>query len=162
MPIVSAKKEDDVSSTPRERAAGGTTVRCSFCRTLNRVDVSRAESRPACGDCGRPILLDRPIQVSEEDFDRTVRGADVPVLVDFYADWCGPCKMVAPLVDEIAGEKTGRILVAKVDTDEAPELSSRLGIRGVPTLILFENGEEVERSAGYEPEKVRRMADEAA
>lgn len=151
-----------MSSTPRERTEGGVTVRCSFCRTLNRVDVSRAASRPACGDCGRPILLDRPIQVSEEDFDRTVRGADVPVLVDFYADWCGPCKMVAPLVDEIAGEKTGRMLVAKVDTDEAPELSSRLGIRGVPTLILFDNGEEVERSSGYEPDKVRRMVDEAA
>lgn len=151
-----------MSSTPGERTAGGATVRCSFCRTLNHVDVAGAESRPTCGDCGRPILLDRPIEVSEEDFDRTVRGADVPVLVDFYADWCGPCKIVAPLVDEIAGEKAGRMLVAKVDTDEAPELSSRLGIRGVPTLILFEDGEEVERSTGYEPDKVRRMADEAA
>jgi thioredoxin len=108
------------------------------------------------------MLLDRPVSVSEEDFERTVREAEVPVLVDFYADWCGPCKMVAPLVDEIAGEKTGRMLVVKVDTDEAPGLSESLGIRGVPTLILFEHGEEVERSTGYEPDKIRRMVDEAA
>lgn len=148
--------------TTRQERTVGTTVRCSFCRQLNRVDVSKAASRPRCGKCERPILLDRPLEVSEEDFDRTVREADVPVLVDFYADWCGPCKIVAPLVDEIAGEKTGRMLVAKVDTDEAPELSESLGIRGVPTLILFANGEEVERSTGYEPEKVRRMVDEAA
>ncbi len=151
-----------MSTSETERRGGAVTVRCSFCLTLNRVDVARAGERPRCGECERPILLDRPVKVSEEDFQRTVREAEVPVLVDFFAEWCGPCKMVAPLVDEIAGEKQGRMLVAKVDTDEAPTLAEKLGIRGVPTLILFEDGEEVERSAGYEPEKVRRMADRAA
>jgi len=141
---------------------GRVTLRCSFCLTLNRVDVGRAGERPRCGECERPILLDRPVKVAEEDFQKTVRGAEVPVLVDFYADWCGPCKMVAPLVDEIAGEKQGRMLVAKVDTDRAQELAGELGIRGVPTLILFQGGEEVERSTGYEPEKVRRMVDRVA
>ena len=83
-------------------AARQVTVRCSFCLTLNPVDLGRAADRPKCGDCGRPILLDRPTKVSDEDFERTVLGAEAPVLVDFYADWCGPCKMVAPLLDEIA------------------------------------------------------------
>jgi len=138
------------------------TIRCSFCLTLNRLDLSRVDQRPRCADCERPILLDRPVKVSEEDFDRTVRGAEVPVLVDFYADWCGPCKMVAPLVDEIAKEKRGRLLVAKVDSDQAPALREELGIRGVPTLMLFQDGEEVARSVGYEPDKVRGMADRAA
>jgi thioredoxin 2 len=157
-------KELEVSTSETKEKGGAVTVRCSFCLTLNRIDVGRVveAERPRCGECERPILLDRPVKVSEEDFERTVKGAEVPVLVDFYADWCGPCKMVAPLVDEIAGEKKGRMLVAKVDTDEAPALSEELGIQGVPTLILFEDGEEVERSAGYEPEKVKRMADRAA
>ena len=138
------------------------TIRCPFCLTLNRIDVRRAGEKPKCGECGRPILLDRPIKVSDEDFDRTVRGAEVPVLVDFYADWCGPCKMLAPMLDDIAGENAGRILVAKVDTDAAPKISSELGIRSVPTVILFQNGSEVERSLGIEPERLKRMVDEAA
>lgn len=158
----SGPDRDRPPTTGEPEEGSAVTVRCSFCLTLNRVTVSREKDRPRCGECGRPILLDRPVKVSEEDFQRTVREAGVPVLVDFYADWCGPCKMVAPLVDEIAGEKRGRMLVAKVDTDQAQALSEELGIRGVPTLILFEDGEEVARSTGYEPEKVRRMADRAA
>lgn len=134
------------------------TVRCPFCLTLNRVDVARAGEGPRCGECERPLLLDRPIKVSEEDFQKTVLEAEVPVLVDFYADWCGPCKMVAPILDEIAGEHQGRLLVVKVDTDHAQETASRYGIRGVPTLILFRGGEESERSVGLEPERLREMA----
>jgi len=124
---------------------------------LNTVDVSRAAEKPTCGDCGKPILLDRPVKVTAEDFDRTVLGASVPVLVDFYADWCGPCKIVAPLVDEIAGAHTGALLVAKVDSDRAQDIVQRLEIRGVPTIILFEGGEEMARSGGFEPEKLKEM-----
>ena len=129
---------------------------------MNQVDLTRALHRPKCGDCGRPMLLDRPIKVSEEDFDRTVLGAGAPVLVDFYADWCAPCKMVAPLVDELAQTHTGRLLVAKVDTDQAQSVAQRFGIRGIPTLILFRDGVEAGRSVGFEPEKVRALAQEAA
>lgn len=132
-------------------------LRCPFCLTLNTVDVSRAAEKPTCGDCGKPILLDRPVKVTAEDFDRTVLGASVPVLVDFYADWCGPCKIVAPLVDEIAGAHTGALLVAKVDSDRAQDIVQRLEIRGVPTIILFEGGEEMARSVGFEPEKLKEM-----
>jgi len=85
------------------------TLRCNFCGTLNKVDLTRASDRPRCGDCDKPMLLDRPIKVQQDDFDRTVLESSAPVLVDFYADWCGPCKMVAPLMDELAHEQIGKI-----------------------------------------------------
>lgn len=137
------------------------TLRCAFCTKLNQIDLSRAADRPACGDCGKPMLLDRPVKVAQEDFQRTVLESDVPVLVDFYADWCGPCKMVAPLVDEIASEHIGKMLVAKVDTDRAPDVAMKYEIRSIPTIIVFRGGSEVERSLGFEPDRVRALAAQA-
>ena len=137
------------------------TVRCGFCLTLNRVDLARAADRPTCGECQRPMLLDRPVKVTEEDFERTVLDAPVPVLVDFYADWCGPCKMVAPIVDEIAKAHEGSLLVAKVDSDRAPGLSQQLGIRGIPTLITFSEGKESGRVVGLDLDGIRSMVREA-
>ena len=142
---------------PPSEAKAVVTVRCPFCTTLNKVNLARAADRPNCGECKRPMLLDRPIRVDEQDFQRTVLEATAPVLVDFYADWCAPCKMVAPLVDELAREHTGRVLFTKVDTDRAQQLSLTHHIRGIPTIILFNQGEEVGRSVGFEPEKVRSL-----
>lgn len=133
------------------------TLRCGFCSTLNRVLLARAEDRPACGKCKKPMLLDRPVKVHEDDFAETVLGSGAPVLVDFYADWCAPCKLVAPLIDELAREHQGRVLVAKVDTDRAQEVALEYGIRSIPTLVLFRGGQEVERSIGFEPERVREL-----
>ena len=137
------------------------TLRCPFCLTLNDVDLGKTGDRPKCGDCAKPLLLDRPVRVGGEDFERTVLGSEAPVLVDFYADWCAPCKYVAPLMDELAQTHEGRLLVVKVDTDQAPDLSQKWGIRSIPTVILFKEGEEVARSVGFEPEKLRSMAEEA-
>ncbi len=137
------------------------TVRCPFCRTLNDVDLGKSGDRPKCGDCAKPLLLDRPLKVEQDDFERTVLGSEAPVLVDFYADWCAPCKYVAPLMDELAQTHQGTLLVVKIDTDHAPDLSQKWGIRSIPTLILFKGGEEVGRSVGFEPEKVKAMAEEA-
>ncbi len=137
------------------------TLRCPFCLTLNTVDLGKSGDRPKCGNCAKPLLLDRPVKVSGEDFDRTVLGSEAPVLVDFYADWCAPCKYVAPLMDELAQTHEGTLLVAKIDTDQAPDLSQKWGIRSIPTVILFKDGEEVGRSVGFEPEKVTAMAEEA-
>jgi thioredoxin 2 len=142
---------------PTSEAKAVVTVRCPFCTTLNQVDLARAADHPNCGECKKPVLLDRPIRLDEQDFQGTVLEAAAPVLVDFYADWCAPCKMVAPLVDELAREHTGRVLFAKVDTDHAQQLALTHQIRGIPTLILFKEGKEVGRSVGFEPEKVRAL-----
>jgi thioredoxin 2 len=123
-------------------------VRCLFCGTANRVNLARLPDSPKCGKCGRPIRLDRPLAVTDADFDRTINGSSVPVLVDFHADWCGPCKMMAPALDEFARQHMGEILVVKLDTDANPVAPSRFGIRGIPTLIVFENGKEKRRHVG--------------
>ena len=124
------------------------TLRCQFCETWNRIDATRAADRPKCGKCGKPMLLDRPVKLDDDTFQRTVDDSEVPVLVDFYADWCGPCKMMAPFVDEIAREYLGRALVAKVDTDRAQKATQPFGIRGIPTSIVFKGGKEVARKVG--------------
>src|SRR4051812_35618024 len=116
------------------------TLRCQFCHTWNRIDAARASDRPKCGKCSTPMLLDRPVKLDDETFPRTVQESDVPILVDFYADWCGPCKMMAPFVDEIAAAYQGRALVAKVDTDHAQHATQPYGIRGIPTSIVFRDG----------------------
>lgn len=127
------------------------TVPCPFCSTLNRVDMARVDDRPKCGECGRPILLDRPIAVGDNDLERVVAESEVPVLVDFYADWCGPCRMMAPVLDEVARDRRGEVLVAKVDTDRNPTMAVRYSIRGIPTLIVFREGVEVARESGAMP-----------
>jgi thioredoxin 2 len=126
-------------------------LRCPFCDAMNRVDMRRAADRPRCGECKRPILLDRPVKLTDRDFDRVVNESEVPVLVDFHADWCGPCKIMAPLFDEIARERLGTVLVTKLDTDRNQATAQRFNITGIPTLIVFRNGQEVAREVGAVP-----------
>jgi thioredoxin 2 len=123
-------------------------VRCVFCGTVNRVDLNRLSEGPKCGNCGRPIRLDRPLPVTDDAFDKVIAGSSVPVLVDFYADWCAPCKMMAPILDDFARQHTGDVLVLKLDTEAHRATPARLGIRGIPTLIVFEQGREVRRQVG--------------
>jgi thioredoxin 2 len=127
------------------------TVACPFCGKLNRVRMDRVQDRPKCGECGRPLLLDRPLAVTDAAFDRVINDSDVPVLVDFYADWCQPCKVMAPLLDDVARERTGELLVLKLNTDMNPATAQRFAIGGIPTLILFRNGREVNRAVGAVP-----------
>jgi thioredoxin len=124
------------------------TLSCQFCSTANRIDMAKASLRPKCAECGKPMLVDRPVLVREEHFDTTVLKSDVPVLVDFYADWCGPCKMMAPILDEIAAANVGTLLVAKVDTDRSPSVSQRYGIRSIPFFGRFEHGQMVKTAVG--------------
>ena len=127
------------------------TLRCQFCFAWNRIDVARAADRPKCGKCAKPMLLDRPVMLDDETFGRTIAESDVPVIVDFYADWCGPCKMMAPSVDQLAAKYAGRAIVAKVNTDLSQAATRPFGIRGIPTTIVFSGGAEAARQSGAMP-----------
>jgi len=127
------------------------TLRCQFCDTWNRVNPARLPERPKCGKCARFLLIDRPFPLFEDSFARTIADSDIPVIVDFYADWCGPCKMMAPAVDELAARNAGTALVAKLNTDAAPQTSQAYNIRGIPTTIVFRGGNEVARQSGAIP-----------
>jgi thioredoxin 2 len=143
--------EATTTTTETANATRRLTLQCQFCQTWNRIDAARAADRPKCGKCAKPMLLDRPWPLTEDTFDRTIQESEIPVLVDLYADWCGPCKMMAPFVDDVAREFQGRALVAKLNTDFAQRTSNGLGIRGIPTTIVFKGGKEVARQTGAVP-----------
>src|SRR5690349_18188805 len=111
-------------------------VACPSCSTHNRLPAARLQDRARCAACKVPLLpVTKPIAVtSTEDFEELVRDSKAPVLVDFWASWCGPCRMVAPELEKLASQRSGSAVVAKVDTDAQPELSARFGIRSIPTL----------------------------
>jgi thioredoxin 2 len=127
------------------------TIRCTSCGKWNRIDARRASDKPKCGVCGTPLELDHPVKLDDDSFDRVISGTDLPVLVDFYADWCGPCKMMAPAVDELARTMVGQALVTKLDTEASPKTASRFQILGIPTTIVFRGGKEVKRQTGAVP-----------
>jgi thioredoxin 2 len=129
-------------------------VPCQFCEKVNRVDLDRLSAGPKCAECSRPIRLDRPQKVTDKDFDRVIQGATVPILVDFYADWCGPCRIMAPTLDELAQKRLGEALILKLDADASPATAGRFGIRGIPTAIAFRNGKESGRHVGVADMKV--------
>jgi thioredoxin 2 len=129
-------------------------VQCPFCAAANRVDLSRLSAGPKCAKCGKPLRLDRPLKVTDRDFDRTISSSSVPVLVDFYADWCGPCRMMAPTLDELAQKRAGEVLVLKLDTEASPLTAARFGIRGIPTVIAFQGGAERSRHVGLADMKI--------
>jgi len=141
-----------MTTTTQAETGKKVTLQCQFCQSWNRVDAARALDRPKCGKCGKPLLLDRPVALSDETFQRTIEASEIPVLVDFYADWCGPCKMMAPAVDAVAAKYQGQALVAKLNTDLSPQTAGRFEIRGIPTTIVFEHGREVARQTGAIPQ----------
>ena len=128
-------------------------VPCPSCSSSNRLPASRLGQKAKCGSCKSPLLpLAQPLVVgSVEEFDELIGGVPLPVLVDFWAAWCGPCRMVAPEIAKIAGQRVGRVVVAKVDTEALPQIAARFGIRSIPTMILFRGGKEAQRLSGARP-----------
>ena len=123
---------------------------CPSCSKPNRVPPSRLNGKAHCASCKSPLVpFKKPIPVEySSEFDELIRESALPVLVDFWARWCGPCHTVAPELAKLADSRAGSLIVAKVDTDALPEVAGRFGIRSIPTMILFRNGAEAKRVSG--------------
>lgn len=123
-------------------------VVCPHCNTVNRVPQERLAEAPVCGNCKQPLFDAQPLALTEASFDTHVNRSDIPVVVDFWAEWCGPCKMMAPQFAKAAGQMEPRLRFAKLDTEAAQGIAARYNIRSIPTMIVFRQGKELARQSG--------------
>ena len=124
---------------------------CPHCGAANRLPAVRIDDTPLCGKCGLALLQGQPLNLDDHNFDAVISATKLPVLVDFWAAWCGPCQMMAPAFKQAGAQLQGRALLVKVNSDDCPGLSQRFGIRSLPTLLRLQGGQEAARQSGAVP-----------
>ncbi len=121
---------------------------CPHCHATNRVPEDRLDATPKCGGCHQALFTAQPVELTENNFNLHISHSDIPLLVDFWAPWCGPCKMMAPTFAKAAAILEPNMRLVKINTEEQQGLAARYNIRSIPTLALFKNGQEIARQAG--------------
>ena len=128
-----------------------THVACPHCAATNRIPSERLGDDPVCGRCGQALLSGQPVELNDANFDKVVAASDLPVVVDFWAPWCGPCRQMAPQFEQAARTLKGKAVFVKLNSDDNPRTAARFGVRSIPTLVKLQRGDEVARVAGARP-----------
>jgi len=134
-------------------AAASMIIACPNCGAKNRVDANLTRDRkPVCGRCGEalPAASAGPVMITDANFAQTVASSPLPVLLDLWAAWCGPCRLIAPVIEKLAAELSGKVLVGKLDVDANQQTAAKFGVQSIPTLLILKDGREVDRIVGLQ------------